>query len=459
MKKALIILSELILGILEIFIVYQLSYFGFDIGILAIITVGIILFDLLLWFLRKRKGLLIGFTWFLIIVMLIANIPLVQTNKAFDKINKKYSYNSYSVVVLKDSEFKRLADLKNRELAVSKTNDSKWQKEALDKVKSNVDKITILEDTNNENLVNQLFDKKVSAILINEATRSNLNEINSEFNAKTKVLKNYRFKFNKQITTKRLNTNKTFNIFISGIDTYGALSNVSRSDVNLLASVNPKTKTVILIGMPRDLYVSQPCQNNQKDKLTHAGIYGVKASIDTISQLFHTKIDYYARVNFSSVVKLVDSLGGIEINSDTSFTTKKGGYLIKEGMNNLNGNQTLGFVRERYALEHGDNDRNLNQMKVVNALIKKLSDPSTLTQYASVLDVLSEMVDTNLTQKSLTNLIELQLKSNNSWKVINYQITGTPATLYSPANGFNSYMLVPNQSSINEATQLLNDNQ
>lgn len=459
MKKALIILSELILGVLEFFIVYQLSRFGFDMGILAIVIVGMLLFDLLLWLLRKKRGLLIGLTWFLIIMMFIANIPLVQANKAFDKMNDGYSYNSYSVVVLKDSKFKKITDLKNHELAISKTNDSKWQKEALNKIKKNVKKINILKDENNEGLVNQLFNQEVSAILINEATRSNLNEVNHEFNSKTRVLKNYRFKFSKQVSTKKLDTNKTFNIFISGIDTYGALSTVSRSDVNLLASVNPKTKTIVLIGMPRDLYVSQPCQNDQKDKLTHAGIYGVKASMDTIGQLFKIKIDYYARVNFSSVVKLVDSLGGIEINSDTSFTTKKGGYLIKEGINDLNGDQTLGFVRERYALEHGDNDRNLNQMKVINALIKKLSDPSTLTQYASVLDVLGEMVDTNLSQKSLTNLVELQLKNKKSWKVINYQITGTPATLYSPANGFNSYMLVPDQSSINEAIQLLNNNQ
>ncbi|MCC9732513.1 LCP family protein, partial [Streptococcus agalactiae] len=185
---------------------------------------------------------------------------------------------------------------------------------------------------------------------------------------------------------------------ISGIDTFGSISTVSRSDVNIIMTVNTNTHKVLLTTTPRDAYVKIPDGGgNQYDKLTHAGLYGVETSMKTLENLYDINLDYYARINFSSFLKLIDLLGGVTVYNDQAFTSKHGNFDFPVGQVTLNSEQALGFVRERYSLQGGDNDRGRNQEKVIAAIINKLASSQSVTKLNSITSQLQTSVQTNMT--------------------------------------------------------------
>ena len=250
-------------------------------------------------------------------------------------------------------------------------------------------------------------------------------------------------------------TEKPFLVYISGNDEYGGLSAVSRSDVNMLAAVNPTTKQILLISIPRDTYYPLH-MNGQLDKFTHGGIYGLQESIDTLKDIVNEDINYYVRMNFTSFVKIVDAIGGITVNSPAEFTTKIGKYKIKKGENNLNAKQALAFVRERKSFADGDFARGRNQQRMIAAVVKKVASPAILTSFSSVLDTVSQSVETNLSSNDINALVQMQLSQMPSWDIQSYQILGEPQSqpCYS-MGGISASVIVPQKESIEQATKYI----
>lgn len=216
---------------------------------------------------------------------------------------------------------------------------------------------------------------------------------------------------------------ETFIMYLSGIDTYGGISARSRSDVNILAIVNTKTKNVLLLSTPRDYYVSFNATGGTRDKLTHAGIYGVDASIDALERLYGIQVDYYLRLNFSGFIDIIDALGGIEVYSDYDFTVTPI-RTYQKGMNQLTGLEALAFARERYSFPEGDFQRAKNQMEVIRAVIQKCASSSMLVNYASVMEAVSGSFETSMTQEQIASLVKMQLSDMARWNVTSYTVDG-----------------------------------
>lgn len=256
----------------------------------------------------------------------------------------------------------------------------------------------------------------------------------------------------------------SFAVYISGIDTRGKPSVKSRSDVNIVAVVNPKTRQILLVSTPRDYYVEisspQEYLNGKKDKLTHAGLGGPNASRETLSNLYGIDINYYFKVNFSGFQEIVNSLDGVSVNSEYSFSGNIYGkrYSFTEGINHLNGEQALAFCRIRYAFASGDNQRGKNQMAVIKAVIEKAMSPKLLTNYTQILEAVAGSMEMTVPMDVIGDLVSRQLADGGSWNVVSYSVTGTGGSEKSPAaGGAVVYMMYPNQESVDKAKQLIMD--
>jgi LCP family protein required for cell wall assembly len=242
----------------------------------------------------------------------------------------------------------------------------------------------------------------------------------------------------------------SFVVYISGIDTHGPISRVSRSDVNILMAVNPETGKILLVNTPRDYYVQLHDTTGTKDKLTHAGIYGVQKSIDTLQDLYGVTIDYYARVNFSSLVEMVDLLGGIDVDSPEAFQT--GGLSVQQGVNHFDGVEALAFSRERHAFASGDRMRGKNQQLVISALVAKASQRSNLLRYNDLLDALADAMEMNVPQPEVAGLVKTRLEDGRAWQVESISVDGTGAMEPTYSMGsMRLYVMIPDQATIDAA--------
>ena len=362
-----------------------------------------------------------------------------------------------SVVVMKDSDYETIEDLAGQNIATTTLGDADVMSNAAKDL--NKDISAELKSYNSVDAYGDaLYNGEVEAILLNEGMRGSFEEKHPEFDTDTKVIKRYTYeKVAKDISKNVDVTNTPFNVYITGIDSYGTIATVSRSDVNMLVTVNPNTKQILMTSIPRDYYVVQPCQDNQKDKLTHTGIFSVSCTIETAENFLNTDINYYARVNFSSLIDIVNALGGITVNSPVSFTTTVGGYSIVAGDNYLDGEKALAFSRERYSLAGGDRDRGKNQMRVVEGMINKAISPAIITRYTSILDAVGGSFQTNMNQSEINSLIRMQLDDMSSWEIFQYSLNGYGSgNTWSPANGFNSYVMQPDQNTVDKANALIN---
>ena len=249
--------------------------------------------------------------------------------------------------------------------------------------------------------------------------------------------------------------NAPFVVYISGSDTRSKKFRISRSDVNILGIVNPVTKQVLLINTPRDSYVPNPVGNGKRDKLTNCGLYGVDCSMEVLGTLYDLKVDYYCQINFTGFKKLIDAVGGVTVYSDQSFSTIKDMY-IRKGENHLNGEEALAFARERYHVKGGDRGRGKNQMKVIEALIKKLTEGTTIiSKYSSILDSLTGLFRTNVTMEEIGTLVKMQLGDMASWNIKTFSVTGeggSNKTYSSP--GHNAYVMYLDEKIVSYATML-----
>jgi polyisoprenyl-teichoic acid--peptidoglycan teichoic acid transferase len=250
--------------------------------------------------------------------------------------------------------------------------------------------------------------------------------------------------------TKQANINKPYVVYISGIDTYGDVASVSRSDVNILMVVNPQTHKTLLVNTPRDYYVQLHNTTGVKDKLTHAGIYGIDTSEQTMEDLYGTKIDYYLRINFTSLTSIVDALGGVTVNSDQAFTAGK--YNFVAGPNNLDGQSALAFSRERHAFADGDRQRGKDQQEVISAIINKSNNPQTILKYQQVLKVLNGTFQTDASRNTITSILNQQTNSLGQWQVTSISVDGTDSRNVTYSMGDQVlYVMEPNQASVDAA--------
>ena len=273
-------------------------------------------------------------------------------------------------------------------------------------------------------------------------------EYNRDLYDQVQVIATFKVKHDSLQQTVTTDTSKPFALYISGIDTYGAISTESRSDVNMLAVVNPESRRILLINTPRDYYVQLHGTIGSKDKLTHAGIYGVDMSRQTLEDLYDIDIPYYIRVNFSSLMAIVDTIGGVSVYSDYAF----GQFHV--GRNELNGKQALQFSRERYSFTEGDRQRGRNQQRVIEAIVAKLSSPSILVNYSSILSTTQSALQTNLPPQLITSLVNTQLASPKQWVTRSISVDGTGSMSPTYSMGAQPlYVMIPNEASLEQARQ------
>ena len=256
-------------------------------------------------------------------------------------------------------------------------------------------------------------------------------------------------------------TKEPFVIYLSGVDTRGELTENARSDVNILAAVNPVTKRVALVNTPRDYYVDL-AGTSSKDKLTHAGLYGVETSMATLGNLYGVNVDHYIRINFAGFISIIDALGGVDVYSDQAFTSVGSpGYYdpttFVEGWNHLDGKSALAFARERHAFASGDIQRGINQMKVIDAMLNKIKSPALLMGFSKIMDAASDCFVTSFSQDQISALVRMQLSDFAEWDIESYTVTGTSSSstkCYS-AKGQKLYVMKPDDSSVSKAREML----
>lgn len=244
-----------------------------------------------------------------------------------------------------------------------------------------------------------------------------------------------------------------FTVYISGIDNRGALIAKSRSDVNIIAAVNTATRQIALISTPRDFYVPLSISNGVRDKLTHAGIYGVNVSMDTLAMLYNVNVDYYFRVNFGGFKDIIDALGGVNVYSEYSFST--GDYSFTQGDNYVTGDAALAFVRERYAFASGDRQRGKNQMAMIKAVIDKALSPELLISYNSLMDALSGSFETSVPYDTISSIVRDQLDQGGSWNVVSYSADGYGDSQIPYSMSQYAYVMVPYQDTVDTAKSLI----
>ena len=393
--------------------------------LLAAIMVFIALVALFLISNRKAKKFTLIMLLLSIIASSLALVGVHQFVSLANHLNATSNYSSYSisVAVLADSEIGNVSQLSSV-TAPTKT-DAENIKKLLDDIKTSQNKDLKVEDSSSYLAAyKSLLAGETKAIVLNSVFE-NLIEQEYPDHAK-KIKKIYTKELTKTVEAPKSSQNKAFNIYISGIDTYGPISSVSRSDVNIIMTVNQETKKILLTTTPRDAYVPiADGGNNQNDKLTHAGIYGVDASIHTLENLYGIDLNYYARLNFTSFLKLIDLLGGVDVNNDQEFTSLHGNYHFPVGNVHLDSEQALGFVRERYSLANGDGDRGRNQQKVISAIVQKLTSAEALKNFDDIMQSLQDSVQTNMPPETMVSLVNAQLASGGKYTVITRDLKGT----------------------------------
>ncbi|MBS6118428.1 MAG: LCP family protein [Clostridiales bacterium] len=248
-------------------------------------------------------------------------------------------------------------------------------------------------------------------------------------------------------------TGEIYTVYISGIDNRGGLVAKSRSDVNIIAVANTKTRQLLLVSTPRDYFVPLSISGGVPDKLTHAGIYGISVSMDTLGMLYGIDINNYFKINFGGFINIIDALGGITVESDYDFSTS--GFHYNKGSNYVNGEQALAFARERYAFPEGDRQRGKNQMAVIQGVINKALSPELLTNYSSILSSLQGSFETNISYEEIARLLQQQLTEGGAWNIVSYSANGTgdkqiPYSMSQPA-----YVMVPDYNTVDTAKEMI----
>lgn len=392
------------------------------------------------------------------IILAVGSVALMKTDDILKSIGgATYKTDNMIVVVKKDDKAENIMDAQNYrfgyQTVVDQKNTEKMVKDVTDVIGREM-KVETYESLTDE--ANALLNGNIDAAIFNEGYMSMIDDSVEGFSDKVKILYQYGIKTEiKQ--EEKADVSKPFNVFISGIDVAGPITTNSRSDVNIIMTVNPQTRKILLTTTPRDYYVTIPdISGEQRDKLTHAGIYGVDASMATLEQLYGIDISYYARVNFTSLETIVDALGGVDVNSEVEF--EKNGYSFHKGINHMNGAQALTFSRERYSFAEGDNQRGKDQEAVLTAVIQKATSPAILKSANEILASVSDCVETNMTQDEMAKFINMQLTEGGSWNIESQAASGTGDTQACYSSGSQLlYVMWPDETVVSDVSKKIKE--
>ena len=351
---------------------------------------------------------------------------LLKTDNAMRKVGgATYKTDNMIVVVKKEDAAVELKDAGNYRFGKQIVSDRDNTDLMIQKINDTVGReINVTDYATVQELGQALLNGEVEAAIYNQAFEGILDELIEGYSDQVKIL--YQYGIDTKIegeSSDQIKNQDTFSLYISGIDVSGPITMTSRSDVNIIVTVNTKTKQILLTTTPRDYYVPIPdISGEQRDKLTHAGIYGVDASMSTLESIYGIDISYYAKVNFTSLIKIVDILGGVDVNSEYAFSA--GGYTFNEGLNHLNGAAALAFSRERHSFAAGDNQRGRNQEAVLTAMLRKAMSPAILKNANQLLTEVSDSVETNMTSEEMAELIQMQLNDGAEWNIVSTNAIG-----------------------------------
>ena len=450
-----------ILALVLLFTMFNYNFLSFRF-LNIIITIGLLVVLAISIFLQKTKKSPLVTTVVLVIFSLVSLVGIFGFKQMIDITNRMnqtaaFSEVEMSIVVPKESDIKDVSQLTSVQAPTKvDKNNIEILMSALKKDKK-VD-VKVEDVASYQEAYDNLKSGKSKAMVLSGSYASLLESVDSNYDSNLKTIYTYKIKKKNNNSAKQVDS-KVFNIYISGIDTYGSISTVSRSDVNIIMTVNMNTHKILLTTTPRDAYVKIPGGGaNQYDKLTHAGIYGVETSEQTLEDLYGTKIDYYARINFTSFLKLIDQLGGVTVHNDQAFTSLHGKFDFPVGDIQMNSEQALGFVRERYSLDGGDNDRGKNQEEVISAIVNKLASLKSVSNFTSIVNNLQDSVQTNISLDTINALANTQLDSGSKFTVTSQAVTGTGSTgqltSYAMPNS-SLYMMKLDNSSVARASHAI----
>lgn len=446
-----IFITILIFTFISLFYYLNDMYLFRNIYVLLIVGILVIISILLILGLFKIKNrnmhyIIMIFMLLIIGINSIGTYCLEVTDNFFNIIdNKNIEYEHYYLFSLKDK------NINNKNIGVTINNKNKVTKFIKDKY-------NIKEYSNITDLITGLYVEEVDLVLVNDIEKYVWQEYDEDFFNKIKLIDSYKEEKknnNKNNNVSYINMEEPFIIYISGIDNNGTISTIGRSDVNIVMTVNPKTKQILLTSIPRDYYVQLHGTTGIKDKLTHAGIYGIDMSVNTIEDLLNIDINNYVKVNFNTVINLIDLVGGVDVYSDIALKHCK----VNAGNNHLNGKNALCFARERKSYSRGDRQRGVNQEIVIEALIKKISNSKDiLLKYNDVLNSISSNLNTNVSSNFTKQMVGLQLNKMPNWEIkyLNLDGYGASKLTYSGGNMV-LYVMEPNYDTVNSANAAIND--
>lgn len=382
----------------------------------------------------------------------------------------KHSKNTVSVIVKQSSDMKKKTDLAGHSVGTLANINTVGSKKVLKELNKSGIQMEQKEFGSLTEMLESFYNGDVDSIIINESNRSQILDIESysDFDNNTRVVYQTSYKVENTDKANAVSniTTTPFNVLISGSDTRGGFDENGRSDVIMVATVNPKTGTILLTSVPRDFYVTTACdaadgcQQGALDKITHTGIHGTNTTKRTVEQLLGIEINYTFKVGFDTVTDIVDAVGGIDVNVEPGYECNNflnlPGFSVHEGVNHLNGEQALAYARERYAYSEGDRQRTKNQQQVLMGIVDKITSPAVVTNYASIMDSMSDTFSTTMSSQEISDLIKYQLNSNPKWKMEQYMVNGTGDTLMCAELGNAAYVMVPDQSTVTTAKNKIN---
>ena len=382
----------------------------------------------------------------------------------------KHSKNTVSVIVKQSSDMKNKKDLAGHSVGTLANINTQGSKKILKELNKSGIQMEKREYGSITEMLESFYNGEVDSIVINESSRSQITDIDAykDFDNNTRVVYQTSYKVENTDKANAVSniTTTPFNVLISGSDTRGGFDENGRSDVIMVATVNPKTGTILLTSVPRDFYVttacdaSDGCMEGQLDKITHTGIHGTNTTKRTVEKLLGIEINYTFKVGFDTVTDIVDAVGGIDVNVEPGYECSNflhaPGLSVHAGVNHLNGEQALGYARERYAYSEGDRQRTKNQQQVLMGIVDKITSPAIVTNYASIMDSMANTFSTTMSNDEISSLIKYQLNKNPKWKMEQYMVNGTGDTLMCAELGDAASVMVPDQSTVTTAKNKIN---
>lgn len=467
---------SILLVVASFYLLYQLIKINvLPTKLLFLITIIFVLLDaifalLLCYYTRAvvSKIICVVITLVLIFGSCLGGYYISKTGSLLTNITNvtKHAKNTVSIVVKQSSDIKNKSQLNGLSVGTLRTIGTQGSSKALTELSKDGIVMNQSEYDSLSAMLEAFYNGEVDSIIINESSRSQILDMESyaDFDNNTRVVYQTSYKVENTDKANAVSdiTSKPFNVLISGSDTRGGFDENGRSDVIMVATINPKTSTILLTSVPRDYYVSTACDaadgcmQGALDKITHTGIHGTNTTKRTVEQLLGIEINYTFKVGFDTVTDLVDALGGVDVYVEPGYAVTNQYFSVHEGVNHLNGHDALEYARERYAYTEGDRQRTKNQQQVLMGIVNEATKPSVITKYASIMDAMANTFSTTMSNEEISDLIKYQINNNPKWKMEQYMVDGTGDTLMCAELGDAASVMVPDQSTVKLAKDKIN---